>query len=291
MIRIEAELQKGFTLVELLLVVSIVTVLMGILLPAMAKVRHQARAALGMSNQRQIVGAVSCYALDSDELYPESVATVGSGTDWGWQEPRMLTACRSRRPDLYRSMSAYLHSYIEKASILFCPNAPRKYKYLQQAWDAGDSWDNPETFWPKDPVSGTYCFYWNYTGYLEDMDFLFQGPRRPADGLGQSKLLLSCYFGYDHWRSRNAYGSCERFGGASITEGALLSSAYWSGKAGHTSPIPRVKLFAGYLDGRVESYSASDTLIMRVIWKPATGEVYPPGIGPGDFYLPRAALP
>ena len=40
------------------------------------------------------------------------------------------------------------------------------YKHLQQSWDAGDDWDHPETSPRPDPVFGTYCFYWNYTGYL-----------------------------------------------------------------------------------------------------------------------------
>jgi len=70
----------------------------------------------------------------------------------------------------------------------------------------------------------------------------------------------------------------------------MLSSAYWSGKAGAGSTVPEIKLSAGYSDVHVEDYSASDVLTMKVIWKPEIGEPYPDDIGPGCFYLPRNAL-
>jgi len=279
-------------LIELLVVIAVVSALTGILLPALGKVRDQARMVIGTNNQRQIVTAVSLFAADNDEHYPESVATIGDyKLYWNWQEPMMLTGYRARSPRMHRSMSAYLRKYIKDAEIMYCPNAPQRYKYLQEAWDAGDEWDNPETDPVEDPLSGTYCFYWNYTGYLEERDFLFHGPRDTAAGRRQSKLLVSDYFGYDHYRSPSCFGSCEKFAAASITEGTLLSSAYWSDRKSRAgSGKPEIKLQAGYADGHVEKYSSSDTLTMRVIWKPETGEPYPAGIGPGNFYLPQSAL-
>ena len=286
-----ARFLTGFTLVELLVVISVISLLAGILLPALSKARHQAQKLLGISNQRQIVSAVSLFAEDNDQQYPESVATIGAEW-WNWQEPMILTGYRARSPRMYRSMSAYLRNYIEDAGTMFCPNAPRRYKFLQDAWNAGDEWDNPQTSPVKDALSGTYCFYWNYTGYLEGRDYLFKGPRNSTGGRWQGKLLVSDYFGYDHFRNPNSFGSCERFPGASITEGTLLSSAYWSDKGIPGSCAPDIKLHAGYTDGHVEIFSTSDTLTMRVIKVPETGELYPQGdgIGPGNFYLPRNAL-
>ena len=288
--RVKRKSHKGFTLIELLVVMAVVSVLFGILLPALSKVRHQARAIVGRNNQRQIVCGVNLFAMDNDSCYPESVATIGDQLYWNWQEPMMITGYRARSPRLHRSMSAYLRTYIEDAGTMYCPNAPQKYQYFQDAWTDGDEWDHPETPPMEDPLSGTYCFYWNYTGYLEDRPYLFKGPRNSAGGRGQSKLLVSDYFGYGHYRSPNSYGSCEKFGGASITEGTMLSSAYWFGKAGAGSTVPEIKLSAGYSDGHVEDYSASDVLTMKVIWKPEIGEPYPDDIGPGCFYLPRNAL-
>ena len=239
------------------------------------------------------------YAADggggSDGKFPESVPTVGvegSTAGWGWQEPMKLVGYRTRSPRIHRSMSAYLRTYIEKGSVMSCPGAPRKFRYLEEAWAAGDAWDNPDTPMSTDPLSGTYSIYWNYTGYLEDRDCLFQGPQTNAGGRRQSKLLVSDYFGYDYYMRAEAYGSCEKFKGACALRETTQISSYWAGKSARPKPPkPEIKLSAGYVDGHVEGYSSSDTATMRVIRNVKTGEPYPDGIGPGEFYLPLNALP
>jgi prepilin-type N-terminal cleavage/methylation domain-containing protein len=285
---IKRKRSSGFTLLELLVVLAIISMLMGILLPAAVEVRRQARTVVGMSNQRQIVNGVNLFAMDNRYKYPESVATIGSDWNWNWQAPFVLTSIESHAPHLHRAMSEYLRGYIKNAGIMFCPNAPQRYKYLQQAWDAGDAWDNPDTWLPEDWVKGTYCFYWNYTGLLENQ--LFEGPRDLLGGRGQSELLVSCYFGYDHWCSQDAYGSCERFSKANITPEKPASSAYWSRPQsdGFNLNTIDVRLCAGYTDGHVDSFTASQVETMKVIKDRFTCEPYT--YGPGDFYLPIDAL-
>ncbi|MHC4102218.1 MAG: type II secretion system protein, partial [Planctomycetota bacterium] len=58
------QLQKGFTIIELLVVVSIIALLVGILLPAIGKARDTARVNSSKSNLRQIGIAHKSYAAD-----------------------------------------------------------------------------------------------------------------------------------------------------------------------------------------------------------------------------------
>ena len=143
----------GFTLIELLVVISIISMVMAVSVPALSRVRQQARVMLGMNNQKQITAAVNVLAADNNARYPESVATVGFGKIWNWSDPTKLTGNRRRSPGLHRAVSEYLRDYVADASIMYCPSAPRRYTYLQEAWDAGDAWDNPETAFPSESVT------------------------------------------------------------------------------------------------------------------------------------------
>src|SRR6266568_7350894 len=60
----------GFTLLELLAVIVIVTVLAALLLPALGKAREQGRASVCRSNMRQIALAMTLYADDNMDYLP-----------------------------------------------------------------------------------------------------------------------------------------------------------------------------------------------------------------------------
>jgi len=284
----------GFTLIELLVVMSIISLLLGISLPTLDKARQQARSLMGARRQHEIVRAVGLYATDNDEQYPESVATVGFvglGHDWNWSEPTMLTGYRNRKAGLYCSMSAYLGRYIDDARVMTCPQVPQEHQYLQQAWEDAEDWDHPDTPSNMGLLNGSYCFYWNYTGLLPEQGRLFRGPRSQSGGFRQSKLLVSCYFGYDHWQNPDVYRSCNRFKHAYPTAETWFSSSYWSGSdATDGLDALTLKLHAGYTDGHVESYGPAEVIPMEVIKDRSAAEPYPSGIGPGIFYLPRNGL-
>jgi len=283
--------ERAFTLVELLVVISIVSVLMGILLPALSGVRRQATALTGMRNQREVAHAVNFFAADNDELYPSSVATVGVQNDWHWYDPTVLIGKEKRSPQIHRAMSAYLHAYIPDARTVFCPAAPKQYKYLQQSWDAGDAWDNPDNDLTSDPVDGTYCFLWNYIGYLGGPRALFKGPRGPASGGLDSQLLVTDYFGYGHWRTPESFASCERLPGGDILEEQWLEAAWWKAPGDPNSSMPQVKLRAAYTDGHVETYYPNEVSAMRVSTKPEGVPPFPDGgASRGIFYIPRNAV-
>jgi len=296
----ECRRRGGFSLLELLVVMAIVSMMLGIMMPALHRGQRNAWAVRCMNGERQIVTVASCFAADNEGKYPPSVATIGTlDTNWNWQEPTMLTSSRQLGPKLYRSASEYLREYFEDAGIMVCPNAPRRYRYLQESWEAGDEWDNPETPASQDPVIGTYCFYWNYTGFLEESEKPFRGPESLAGGDGRSRLLVSDYFGYGHWRnnlryrSREVYASSEKFGGSAVTPGTCVSSDFWSLRPDGEdvgSEALRIDLHGGYTDGHVERYSASQVVPMKVSMNSDGTVPYPDDLGPGLFYLPRNNL-
>jgi len=100
---------------------------------------------------------------------------------------------------------------------------------------------------------------------------------------------MSDYFGYDHWRSRDAYGSCEEFAAATITAPYLFAADYWLDGLGSSS-VPELKLQAVYTDGHVESFTSCQVVTMKVIKDRSESEPYDDGFGPGNFYLPADNL-
>ncbi len=69
---------SGFTLVELLVVVAIIGILAGILMPVLGKARENARKSTCQSNLKQIGLALTMYADEHGEMFPQT--SNGSGS-------------------------------------------------------------------------------------------------------------------------------------------------------------------------------------------------------------------
>ena len=65
--------EKAFTLIELLVVMAIVALLMAILLPALQRVRKQARAVVCQTNLRQWGTTLALYLEDNEGRFPRRV--------------------------------------------------------------------------------------------------------------------------------------------------------------------------------------------------------------------------
>jgi hypothetical protein len=165
-------------------------------------------------------------------------------------------------------------------------------------WEAQDDWDNPETQNLTDPMSGNYCFFWNYEGMLitNDNRRLFRGPTSPAGGRKYSTLLATDYFSYGAGHDNpppSVFASCERFE-KTVSNGTQIVAPYWAGSvAANASEKPEISLKAVYTDGHVETYSADETVSLHVINNRRTGTTFEVGTitSPGEFFIPENAVP
>jgi len=83
--------RPGFTLVELLVVISIIALLLAILLPALRGAREAALSVVCQSNLRQNALGLAMYQEDNNRIIPHSFTFEAKGED-GWWTPWILFA-------------------------------------------------------------------------------------------------------------------------------------------------------------------------------------------------------
>jgi prepilin-type N-terminal cleavage/methylation domain-containing protein/prepilin-type processing-associated H-X9-DG protein len=129
----------GFTLIELLIVIAIIALLMGILVPALTRVRKQGKRAVCLSNNRQLMIAWLAYA----ETYDGKLVN-GCQADWhdarikenmwctrihppdnkyDWDKPFTMATLEDR---IKKLMTGALWPYLNDAKIYRCPEAKRE---------------------------------------------------------------------------------------------------------------------------------------------------------------------
>ena len=120
-------LWKGFTLIELLVVIAIIAILAGMLLPALARAREDARKAVCKSNLKQVGLAVNMYSNDYEECYPTKGWNAGSAV-----------ATRA-----LGSLTLLYDQYISAKKIFKCPSTD----------------DNPKGLTTTTTLTPTMCSY------------------------------------------------------------------------------------------------------------------------------------
>ena len=165
---------RGFTLIELLVVIAIIALLMAILMPALGRVRNQAKATACQANLHQWGLVWSAYANDHDGYFMKGMG--GKNDAW---------------------MGA-LRSYYTEAKIRLCPTATKFRSegatgtfsswgiWDDDAWHtAGDYGSYGMNEWCDNPPPGTSSWTahpeWNWRGI-------------DVRGSGHIPLFLDCYW-------------------------------------------------------------------------------------------------
>ncbi|MHC4543924.1 MAG: prepilin-type N-terminal cleavage/methylation domain-containing protein [Planctomycetota bacterium] len=149
-------LKRGFTLVELLVVIAIIALLMAILMPALQKAREQAEDAICRSNMRQIGLGAELYAEDWESQIPR-----GAGGDIWYQLFMPYLAQRAIDND-YRNVKIYR-----------CPSYPDTEQtvcYVVNGWEFQSETDT-NGYQTEEPTPLSGCRNLASTIYLTDNEY------------------------------------------------------------------------------------------------------------------------
>ena len=130
---------KAFTLIELLVVIAIIALLMGILMPALQKVKKQAQATTCLSNLKQIGLAACLYAEDNDTFIPRGTTSV----QYLWFVQFLPYLGQKHNTGDYRTVKIYECSSFPRTGVGLnnIPNSEQTVCYVINGWTFSSNTD------------------------------------------------------------------------------------------------------------------------------------------------------
>ncbi len=111
---------KGFSLIELLVVISIIAMLMGIVLPSLGRAKFLGRKVVCQSNLRSLVLGNSSYAADNDGYYVRGASDMVH-PDMSERNLSRWHGKRSVKDEAFDPARSAMRGYIGKSGIKDCP--------------------------------------------------------------------------------------------------------------------------------------------------------------------------
>ncbi len=185
--------RKAFTLIELLVVIAIIALLLSILMPALTKVKDQARAVICRSNLKQWGTIYALFGQDNNDKLPQSITGNGvnirdaywMGATMQYYEDPKIRFCPASKPDRDNDPTTY---DAEDYGATFEDWGHIAASSTQTWWDEYPSGSYGINEWCADPPPGATT-YW-------DQRFLSNNDWRTMTAKGASRvpLFLDCMF-------------------------------------------------------------------------------------------------
>lgn len=157
---------RGFTLVELLVVIAVIAILLGLLLPALVRAREAARRASCAHNCRQVGLAVKMYAAESPGgLFPSVKRRITVTFPCDAYNGGLQGA------DFFFDAPAMYPEYVSQLDVLVCPSDPDAGKFKQGIWNLDGRTDQPYDLCRVGSMSYIYLA-WAFRG---ERDYILEG--------------------------------------------------------------------------------------------------------------------